>query len=54
MADFDKYYQASEIKRKILEKQFQAISDVAIIEELRERVIKQRIQLSLYPQHKKI
>jgi hypothetical protein len=44
-----KCYQESEKKRLILEKQFQDISDLAIIEELKERVKKQAIKLSIYP-----
>jgi hypothetical protein len=46
----EKLLAESEKKRTILTHKFLAISDVAIIEELNERVKNQRIKLSMYPQ----
>jgi hypothetical protein len=45
---FQKKLQASEERKKTLKIQFQSISDVEIIEELRERIAKQVIELSIY------
>ena len=44
MAQFYQYHQVSEIRRKSLEKQFQDISDVDLIEELKRR---KNIKLSM-------
>jgi len=46
MAKFDQYYQESEIRRKILERQFQDISDVDLVEELKRR--EKNIKLTKY------
>lgn len=50
----EKYHQEAEIKRKIIQKQFQDISDVALVEELAERVNKKSIILSMYSNHERI
>jgi hypothetical protein len=47
MSKFDQYYQESKIRQKFLEKQFQDISDVDLVEELKRR--EQNIKLTKYP-----
>ena len=49
VSDLLKKFQEHEARQKILMAQFQAISDVELIVELRRRVSKQDIKLSFYP-----
>ena len=46
MVKFNQYYQASEIRQQMLQKQFQEISDVDLVEELKRQ---ENIKLSMYP-----
>lgn len=52
--ELEKEIQEHEARSKILTAQFQEISDVELIDELRKRVRKQDIKLSIYPHQEHI
>jgi 3-dehydroquinate dehydratase len=54
LKELGKKFQEQEARQKILTTQFQKISDVELIDELRKRVSQQNIKLSIYPHQEHI